>query len=172
MENDSYFDNFLDDNDLLLDKPKSKELPDWVSKDNSSYAAYQAILSLEKEKKLFIKNHKLKSQYIAIYNYQINKSEVGRIVGKNPQPLFYSNLYSEGLRIFFDNTNKSLEKSKVARINSSQSGIGNMRKDDLVLEHKALIKTHENSSSKLVDDVYQKLIDNMPLDVKRKLRID
>lgn len=171
MENDNYLDDFLDDNDLLLDKSKKKELPDWISKDNSSYAAYKAILSLEQEKKLFIKKHKLKSQYRAIYNYQISKSDVGRIVGKKPQPLFNSNSYSEKLSTFFDTTNESLEKLKVARINSSQSGIGNMRKDDLVVEHKSLIKTHENCSSKLVDDVYQKLIDNMPLDVKRKLRI-
>lgn len=171
MDNDSYFDDFLDSNDLPSKDVPKVALPSWVSHANSSYAAYQAILSLEAEKKLFIKKHNLKSKYKKKSNFKVQKSEVGRIVGKNPQPLFNSNSYSKDLSDLFKNTNDDLEILKEARINSSSSGVGNKRKEDLVIEHKALIKTHQHSITQTVDALYQKLIDNMPLDVKRKLRI-
>lgn len=171
MDNDSYFDDFLDPNDLPSKDVPKVALPSWVSDTNSSYAAYQAILSLKAEKKIFIKKHNLKSQYKRKSDFKVQKSEVGRIVGKNAQPLFNSNSYSKGLKGFFKDINDELEALKEARINAPSSGVGNKRKEDLVIEHKALIKTHQDSITQTVDAVYQKLIDNMPLDVKRKLRI-
>ena len=171
MVDDNYFDKFLDDEDLPLEEPKVEVILDWLSHKNSSYAAYQAILSLQLEKQVFIKQHKLKSQYMKKSNYLIQKSEVARLVDKKAQPLFNSNSYSKHLLDFFNVTNDNLEKSKIRRINTSSSGVRNKRKEDLVVEHKALLKSHKKSQSQIVDDVYQRLIDNMPLDVKRKLKV-
>jgi hypothetical protein len=171
MSKENYLDDFLDNNDLSLEQPKSKVLPDWVSRDNSSYAVYQAILLLEVEKISFIKKHKLKSEYKKKSNFEIKKSEVARIVGKNAQPLFNSNSYSEELLFFFDETNQNLVTTKEARINAPKSGVGNMRKEDLVVEHKSLLQSHDKSKLQCVDDIYQKFLDNIPLDVKRKLKL-
>jgi hypothetical protein len=171
MKEDSYLDAFLDVDELPTKHSEENVLFDWITHENSSYAAYQAILSLKLNKKAYIKKHKLKSHYLKKSNYLIQKSEVARLVNKKAQPLFNSNSYSIYLRNFFDKSNRELEKEKDLRINRLSTGIGNKRKEDLVIEHKALINTHKENQSQTVDDLYQKLLDNMPLDIKRRLKL-
>ncbi|MEQ3660719.1 MAG: hypothetical protein ABNH21_17380 [Glaciecola sp.] len=172
MHNDEYLNEFLASDEPSVKQKAEDSRPTWVSKTNSSYCAYHAILKLKQQKKAYIKKHSLKSQYTRKSTYQIGKSEVALIVKKNAQPLFNSNSYSKELVIFFNDINSELEEKKEQRINKSKRGIRNKRKEDLINEHQQLIKSHQDSQVKVVNDVYQKVIDNMPLDVKRKLRLE
>lgn len=172
MLNDDYLNEFLVNDKASLTQKSEDALPTWVSRANSSYFAYHAILKLKQQKKAYIKKHSLRSQYTKKSSYQISKSEVALIVKKNAQPLFNSNSYSKELVTFFDDVNSELKEKKEQRINKSKRGLRNKLKEDLVNEHQQLIKSHHESQVKLIDEVYQKVIDNMPLDVKRKLRLE
>jgi hypothetical protein len=171
MSNNDYYDEFIKDDELPSVREGRDFLPSWVSEKNSSHNAYKAILALKKDKLTFIKKHSLKSQYIKKSNYRMQKSEVARLTNKKAQPLFNSNAYSEGLTNFFDHINAQLEEAKEQRINRPRRGLRNKRKEDLVNEHKALLKTHQTNLSQIVGELYQKVMDRMPLDVKRKLKL-
>lgn len=170
MKDESYYDEFLDDSELPSTQEFKEDVPAWVSQKNSSYASYQAILSLQVEKTKYIRKHSLKSDYKKKSNYQVKKSEVAKIVKKNAQPLFNSNSYSDDMSDFLKDINKSLNKKKDLKI-SSKAGLQNKKKEDLIVEHKELMKSYENSQEQTVDGLYQKLLDNLPLDIKRKLKI-
>ncbi|ABM02020.1 hypothetical protein Ping_0152 [Psychromonas ingrahamii 37] len=172
MMDDGYLEQFLDADELSnepLEEVEKEKIPKWVSSENSSLNAYNALLLLNKKKKAYIKKHGLKSQYIIKSNYQIKKSEVARATGKTAQPLFHSTAYSESLLRFFNQLNKQLEEAKEKRILTVKNGLQSRNKEDLVNEHKDLLKNHEETQLQTVDGVYQRLLDNMSLDVKSKL---
>jgi len=165
---DDYYDKFLD-----LDEPESDEslsLPNWVSQKNNSHKSYIAIQDLRKDKQNFIRRNGLKSSYEKKSNYQIQKAEVARLVGCKPQPLFNSCSYSEALTRYLDDVNKELDASRERRI-TKKGGLRQKKKDDLV---KALQESEANNERLLFDNVdamVQRTINNIPLDIRRKLGI-
>lgn len=172
MIDDGYLEQFLDPEELsneLLEKATKEKIPKWVSSKNSSLNAYNALLLLHKKKKAYIKKHGLKSHYVKISNYQIKMSEVARIIEKNAQPIFHGNTYSESLFDFFLKLNEQLEAAKEKRIHTMKNGLQSRNKEDLVNEHKDLLKNNQETQLQTVDQVYQRLLDNMSLDVKSKL---
>lgn len=168
MIDDDYYKEFLDSDESENDEPLS--LPNWVNQKNNSHKSYIAIENLKKDKRKFIRNNGLKSSYVKKSNYQIQKAEVARLVGCKPQPLFNSCSYSEALTRYLDDVNKELAVSRERRI-TNKGGLRQKKKDDLVKE---LQETKINSERLLVDTVdavFERTINNLPLDVRRKLGI-
>lgn len=165
---DDYYDKFLD-----LDEPENDEqlsLPNWVSQKNNSHKSYIAIEDLRKAKRNFIRRNGLKSSYEKKSNYQIQKAEVARLVGCKPQPLFNSCSYSESLTRYLDDVNKELAVSRERRI-TNNGGLRQKRKDDLVKELQETKVNNERLLVDTVDAVFQRTINNLPLDVRRKLGV-
>lgn len=163
---DDYYDEFLDSDDLETDVPE--KLPAWVSAKNSSQKAYEAIEELKKVKRQFIRKHGLKSQYKTKSTYQVSKTDVARLVGPKPQPLFNSCSYSESLTKYFNDVNKELDAYRERRIRN-KGGLRQKKKDDLVKELQETKVNNERLLVDTVDAVYERTINNLPLDVKRKL---
>ena len=170
MSDDNYLDPFIDQDDLP--ETNATELPAWVSNKNNSLKAYEAIDLLRKQKKRFIRGHSLKSQYKKKTDYQITKAEVARMVGTNPQPLFGSASYSNALTVHLKEANQKLDDAKNNRLSKVRSGLNARRKGELVKELQNKTKEVEKCAQMNVDKIVKRSIAHLPLDVKRKLKLD
>lgn len=165
MTDDNYYDDFLTD-DLVIDE--FEKLPAWVSPKNSSQKAYEAIQNLKKAKKKYIRRHNLKSHYVKKSNYLIQKSEVARLVGAKPQPLFNSCAYSESLSHHFIEVNLQLQNAQEKRI-KNKGGLRQKKKDELVKDLQLLQKKEKDLLVETVEAVYEKTLNKLSLPVRRKL---
>jgi len=170
MSDDNYLEQFIGQNDLQADD--AKVFPAWASNKNNSLKAFEAIDSFHKQKKRFIRSHSLKSQYKKKSDYQITKAEVARMVGINPQPLFGSAGYSDALTVHLNEVNQKLEDAKNNRLSKVRNGLNTRRKGELVKELQDKTKEVERCAQMNVDEVVKRSIANLPLDVKRKLKLD
>lgn len=170
MSDDNYFEDFLDADDLS--EQGKEQLPAWVSEKNSSFKAYEAINVLKIQKKQFIRRHSLKSQFIKKSSYKISKAEVARIVMAKPQPLFNSVTYSDALSRYLDNVNQELEEVKLRKIAKNKGGLRVKHKEELVKELQVVNKENKDLLMETVEAVYERTLNNLPLDVKRKLKIE
>lgn len=169
MSDDNYLDQFIDQDDV---QEEAKALPGWVTHENNSIKAYQAIETLRKEKKRFIRGHSLKSNYRKKSDYQIMKAEVARIAGTHAQPLFGSVSYSEKLTAHFEEVNQKLEEAKNNRLSKARNGFNTRLKSELVKELRVKTEEVDKFAQKYVDEIVKRSIDQLPLDVKRKLKLD
>lgn len=165
MIDDNYYSEFLDSEKV---DEKVDVLPEWVNPQNSSYKAYQEVEKLKRLKKKYIRRHNLKSQYVKKSNYLIQKSEVARLVGVKPQPLFNSCAYSESLSRYLAEINEQLEIAKENRI-KSKGGLRQKKKEDLVKDLQLLQKKEEDLLIETVDAVYEKTLNKLSLPMRRKL---
>jgi hypothetical protein len=165
MVSDDYLAGFIETQDL----EESGDLPNWVSIRNSSLKSYQAICELKKSKGSYIKAHGNKTDYTLRSSYQITKSEVAKIVGVNPQPLFNSNSYSRELTSYFDSVNKALDDQKSRRLARRQGGLKQKQKAELIKQIQYDRKHNADALEQTVDALFQKTLDSISLDVKRKL---
>lgn len=170
MSDDNYLDQFIDQDDLPEDDAKA--YPPWVSPKNNSQKAYDAIGLLRKQKKRFIRSHSLKSQYKKKSDYLITKSEIARMADTNAQPLFGSVSYSNSLTVYFNEVNQKLEEAKNNRLSKVHNGLNTRRKEELVKELQDKKKEVESFSQLNVDEIVTRSIARLPLDVKRKLKLD
>lgn len=170
MSDDNYLGQFIDQDDLQEDDTNA--LPPWVSDKNKSLKAYEAIDTLRKQKKRFIRSHSLKSQYKKKSDYQISKAEVAALAGIKPQPLFGSASYSNALKVYLSEVNQQLEDSKNNRLSKAHNGLNTRHKSELVKELQDKTKEVEGLSQVNIDEIVTKSIAQLPLDVKRKLKLD
>jgi hypothetical protein len=89
-------------------------------------------------------------------------------VGPDPQPLFNSCSYSKSLKNYFNDVNKELDAYRERRIRN-KGGLRQKKKDVLVKELQETKVNNERLLVDTVDAVYERTINNLPLDVKRKL---
>lgn len=171
MSDDNYLSQFLEQ-EGTNESIEVESKPIWVDSSNNSEKAYDAIISLKKKKIEFIKRHGKKTDYETKRNYLIKKTEVAKLVGTKPQPLFYSKTtaYSPDLLDFFNSVNSDLERRKTDRL-SSQKGRGLMQKNktELVDALRAEKKSRETETVALLEHVYKRTIDSLPADVRKKL---
>lgn len=165
---DDYYDEFLDSDDI--DESPSEKLPNWVNPKNSSQKAYEAIESLKEVKQQFIRKHGLKSHYQKKSSYQISKTEVANLAGAKSQPLFNSCAYSESLTRHLDTVNNELDEYRQRRI-KSKGGLRQKKKDELVKELQESKINNDQLLKNTVDELFEKTINHLPLDVRRKLGI-
>lgn len=169
MSDDNYYQEFIDAN-----KPQDTTdvvLPGWVTDKNSSLAAFRAIQTLYSQKNKYIQKHRLKSDYTKKSTFQIQKSEVARIACVNPQPLFNSNSYSAQLSAHLQVINDKLEEQKNRRISQRSTGLRTKNKDQLVKEVQEQRRISTETLNELVDAAYERTLENLPLDVRTKLKI-
>ena len=116
-------------------EPEDK-LPAWVSADNASLAAYEAINSFKKKKFAYIRKHKTATAFRIAKNFQVQKKEVADKIGATTQAIFYASSYSEKLRFYLegkddkgeDGVNYELMKRKEERIAKPRTGLASKTK--------------------------------------------
>lgn len=171
---DDYLSKYLEQSELkeAIDV-ETRQKPSWVDPSNNSEKAYDVIGKLKSDKIAYIKKHGKKSDYTTKGKYLIGKAEVARKIGPDvkPQPLFHSksSSYCEDLLKYFNDTNDALEKAKDKRLAKSSRGLMQKTKEELVQQLRLEKETKTEELTSLVDDVYQRVLDRLPLDVKRKL---
>lgn len=166
---DDYYDEFLDSDDV--DESPSEQLPNWVNAKNSSQKAYEAIESLKEFKQQYIRKHSLKSHYQKKSSYQISKTEVANLAGAKSQPLFNSCTYSESLKRHLDTVNNELDEYRERRIKSKGGGLRQKKKEELLKELQQSKINNDQLLKNTVDELFEKTMNHLPLDVRRKLGI-
>lgn len=160
--------------DFLVDEPqpeKDDQNPLWVNSKNRSLPAYNAILILKKKKTLYIRGHRKKTDFKNKGSYLITKAQVAELVGCNPQPLFNSTNYSESLSSFFIGVNEKLEKAKDLQLSKKPTGLRQKPKEELINQLRQVQSENSDFLINTVDIVFEKTLQKIPLDVKRKLGI-
>lgn len=167
---DNYIDEFLGP-EPTEETGDDEAIPDWTSKNNASLAAYLAIKKLETEKKRYIDGHASLSHYSDKSRYHIFKNDVGKLIGKKPQPIFNGTNYSKKLTQFYNDTNERLRIRKEKKTIQVKKGLQHYSKSDLIKTTKEL--SHENDDIRKTNCEYlfEKLLANMTIDVKNKLGI-
>lgn len=166
---DKYFEEFLDEEPLTDEIIPSNELPDWVSAKNSSLIAYQAINTLKKNKARYINGHNKKREFKKKLLYQISKVEVADKINKTPQSIFRMASYSEELVNYFDNANNVLNDKVKGKIERKKHGIQHQSKDELKSRTRNLSEELNNLKKENCEELYRRLLSNMPLDLKKNL---
>ena len=172
MTNDEYFDQFNDsDKNHVEDVSSGKNYPEWVSANNSSLAAYEAIKSLYSQKMAYIRNHKKKYHYQKKKVYQINKSEVARAAGLNkPNSLFNSKSvsYAVKLTIELEEKNNALLKTKDKILSGAVTGLNHKTRKELISEVRERDRFKEIAQTR-ADELLALTLKHLPLDTKRRL---
>lgn len=128
--------------DIVEDiKTLRRKRPDWADPDYVVGRAYDAILEIEKEKRNYIKRHKLANDYNRKESYwQINANEVARYLNTTRSSLM--NRHSEELKAFIDRINQTLRAEKERRLEKYRQyklvGRRSRSKDELLERNKAL----------------------------------
>lgn len=169
MNLDEFYDDLIEQD--LSESEDTTELPRWVSSNNSSQAAYEAIQELVKKKRKYIRAHKAKSAYKSKSPYQMTKTEVAKEIGSGikSQPLFNSNSYSKKLSDYFDDQNDLLHRAAEKRWSAPKGSHASKTKDELVLIVKEKSQTTKNLQEKSAAELMQLTLDKLTLDVKKKL---
>ena len=167
---DNYFQQFLDDEDMATAKSQPDQ-PSWVSAKNASLAAYEAIQTLYKIKKSYIKGHSREKDFKLKKHWAITKEEVAKEgCIPNAQPVFNNNAYSADLTAYIKTVNKDLKKKKEERLKNPRD-LKAKKKADIMDE----LNTANNKIKKMeavnIDELFTKTLNSLPLDVKRKLEL-
>ena len=171
MNVDDHFDEMLDSEFKTIKNEAKEVLPNWVSKSNSSFAAYNAIRHFRDSKLAFIRANSRKSAYVKKSNYLISKTEVARYVGVTPQSMFNTTTYSTGLVAFFDGVNDDLEEKAMKRVHKSAGSHASKRKSELVSIVQSKSSELNKAKQKTVSELMQLTLDRLSLDVRRKLNL-
>ena len=170
----NYYDDFLleEKNSQELESKKLDKTLEWVNLHPTAEEAYKAINNIKKEKLRYIRGHPNKSSYKVQKYWTISKAEVGRKIGKESQPLFNSNTFSKGLSLYFDKVNDDLHKSKEDRLNKPNKGYQHKTKEEL--KNSTIKLTNENKKllQNTCEELYRRMLNDIPLDVKRKLGLN
>lgn len=167
----NYYDDFLLEEESVQG-PESTEVDkelEWIKLHPTAEEAYKAINNLKDEKLRYIKGHPDKDSYIYKKYWTISKAEVARRVGKGSQPMFNSNNYSVGLKKYFNDINEKLHAAKENRINKPNKGYQHKTKEEL--KNSTIKLTNENKKllQNTCEELYGRLLNDIPLDIKRKL---
>jgi len=170
----NYYDDFLEDESLT---PESKESDidkglEWVNLHTTAKEAFEAINSLKKAKIRYINGHPNKKSYETKSSWTISKAEVARRVDKSAQPLFNSNTYSKGVTKYFNDVNQSLLQAKEERLKKTNKGYQHKSKEELKARTIKLTKENEQLLQKNCEELFEKMLNELPLDVKRKLGVN
>ncbi|GAA5142631.1 MULTISPECIES: hypothetical protein [Thalassotalea] len=170
----NYYDDFLLEEERIQE-PKGIEVDKdltWILLHPTAKEAYTAINNLKMEKLRFISGHPDKGSYKYKKYWTISKVEVARRVGKKPQPLFNSNTYSAGLITYFNGVNSKLHKAKYDRINKPNKGYQHKTKEELKASTVKLTKENKKLLQNTCEELYGRMLNDIPLDVKRKLGLN
>lgn len=175
-------DDFLDALDVGVSKNTEQcdtEQPSWVSDDanHTTFKAWDAIVKLKFEKEGFIKSFgKVADKKTLKGLYQIKKSEVAALVGISSQSIFRTSNFSENILMFFDERNVELleahkKEQKKQKSRYRKTGVRVKKKDELVDDIQSLSKRVQELEAINVKETLDLLLREMPIDLRRKLRM-
>ncbi len=166
----NYYEQFLgDDNPIKLELNTRLDELEWVEFHATAKKAFDAINELKKVKLRYIKGHTKKAHFQKKYLWMISKAEVAKMVGVKPQPLFNSNSFSKGLSKYFHETAIHLEKEAEKQTCTEKKGLQHRSKSELKESTKTLGQELDKLQKNNCEQLFQNLLDKMPLDIKRKL---
>lgn len=169
MSDKDYLGQFINEDELQDKNESSVVAPAWAVARNNSLAAFKAILQLEQEKKDFILKNRATLKSTKKSNYLITKAAVASAIGCEPQSIFHSTSYGDELGKFFDKINENLSELKEKQVKKSKAGFKGKKKNELIESLKQVTGDRDLLITNVVDDVYKRTLDSMPLDVKSKL---
>jgi len=175
-------------NDLLAqsveeDKADTeKELLEWVSKDNKSFVAWEAINNIKKEKIAYISKHKTATAFRTVSKFQVKKSEVALIVDISTQMLFYGLSYSKKLLEYLEGkedqegvrdggVNGELMKRKNERIAKPRTGLASKSKPEVYATAQEAKKRIKELEAQNAEDQLTLAIEKLSFDVRDKLKL-
>ncbi|GFD67916.1 hypothetical protein [Alteromonas sp. KUL106] len=168
--NSDYYENFLlEENGQGLETTEVGKKLEWIKLHPTAEKAYKAINNLKEEKLRYIRGHPNQNSYETKKHWTFTKAEVGRKIGKESQPLFNSNTFSEGLTEHYDNAIKELHKSKEDRLKKTNKGYQHRTKEELVNSTKTLTDENKKLLQNTCEELYERFLNDIPLDIKRKL---
>jgi len=173
MINDEFLESLSESNSDKV----SPIVPEWVVDDTShtTYKAWQVIFQLQKQKELSIENYgKVATSKTSKSLYEIKKSEVSLAVGKSAQSIFRCSGFSDSIRIFLDKTNGKLlgfheKEQRKQRNRQRNTGIRSRTKGDISESHQKIENELKKLKAMTTKDVLDLAINQMPIDLKRKL---
>lgn len=157
-------------------EPEDK-LPEWVSANNASLAAYEAINTLEKEKFAYISKHKTATAFRIAKNFQVQKKEVADAIGATTQAIFYASSYSEKLIEYLQGNNSkggingNLMKRKDERIAKPRTGLASKSKSEVYSTAQDAIKRIKELEAQNAAAQLELAIAKLPLNVRDKLKL-
>jgi predicted transcriptional regulator len=157
-------------------EPENK-LPEWVSPDNASLAAYQAINSFKKDKLTYISKHKTATAFRIAKTFQVQKKEVADKIGATTQAIFYASSYSEKLLEYLEGkkgkggVNNELMKRKDERIAKPRTGLASKPKSEVYSTAQDAKKRIEELEAKNASEQLALAIAKLPLNVRDKLKL-
>lgn len=150
--------------------------PNWVSKENASFNAWQYVEELKKEKALYIKRHKNITDYLTKKPYQIKGADIAKALKINRSSLMNTSKYSCHFVKYLDNVNAELATAKEAQLkkNKQSPSRGSIRnsKDELVLANTELKRRISELETLKTEEIVRYSFDQLPLTIKRKLGIN
>ncbi|MDP5134772.1 hypothetical protein ORJ04_02290 [Rheinheimera baltica] len=165
---DEYLIQFLGENFANSNGDAAEKLPLWVDKNNASYSAYNAINEIKQAKFRFIHGHSKERDYNKKSNFLVSKAEVATRIGKTPQSIFHASAYSAHLSTYFDEVNETLLAAKNKKIEKKAHGLQHLTKEELKTKTKTAVEELTAIKQYNCEELYARLLGNMPLDVKRK----
>jgi len=153
------------------------KLPDWVSADNASLAAYEAINSFKKEKCAYISKHKTATKFRISKYFQVQKKEVADKIGATTQAIFYASSYSEKLLEHLQGedgkggVNGELMKRKEERIAKARTGLASKSKSEVYSTAQGAIKRIKALEAQNAEAQLALAVAKLPLNVRVKLKL-
>jgi len=175
-------------NDLLAKSiPETKaepdnERPDWVSEDNKSFAAWEAINNIKKEKFAYISKHKTATAFRTVSKFQVQKSEVAKILGVTTQALFYCLSFSEDLLEYLEGkedqqgirkggVNGELRKRKDDRLAKPRTGLAAKSRPEINATAKTALDRIDELEKQNAAAQLALAIEKLPPNVRDKLKL-
>lgn len=152
------------------------DIPDWVTKTNASFRAWEYVEKLKKEKMLYIKRHHNITDFTTKKKYQIKGSEVAAAIKVNRSSLMNTSTYSPDFRAFLEAVNSELVAAKETKLNKSKRSPsrGSIRnsKEELVETNRELKRRIKEIEQLKIEELVRHSFDQLPLPVRRKLGIE
>jgi len=176
---DEFLDGLGDSEDTKETDSSDVTRPEWVNEniEHTTFKAWDVILKLKAQKELSIKSFgKVADNKTSKGIYQIKKSEVAGIIGIHSQGIFHASKFSDDVRTFFDEVNAELlelheKEQKKQQSRSKNSGVRVKRKAELVDDVQSLRETVKDLEARTVKDTLDLLLKEMPIDLRRKLKM-
>ncbi len=167
---ENYYDQFLgEENPIENESAQVESDLEWIEFHPTARKAFEEINSLKKIKLRYIKGHTRKSHFKTKSLWHISKAEVAERVGVKPQPLFNSNKFSEGLTKYYVKVVKDLENQVEKQIGKEKKGLQHRSKSELKESTKDLSQKLDSIQEANCEQLFQKLLEEMPFDIRRKL---
>ncbi|MGY5831297.1 hypothetical protein ACXHQJ_14670 [Vibrio vulnificus] len=157
---------------------KPDEPPGWVSADNRSLEAWQALKTFEKERQAYIKSHRKPEDFKKNSLWQVRVSEVANAIGVRPSYLDPKRgvKWSPDFREALDKCNKELAKKQVSRVETYRknkaNGLAAKKRDEVDAFVRLLREENEALNNKLSEVNLESMRIILSLPVKKALNLD